>query len=436
MATNQSSPGVVIQERDLTTVSTIPTANVGVIAAPFTKGPVEEIVEITSERQLAERFGEPNESNYEYWFSAAQFLSYGGLLKTIRVNSSSLKNSVDTGTAPLVKNLQDYETNIETASNNFTWVARTPGDTGNSIGIFVTDAGADQVVVVPAPGSGNEHEFVADAAVSAASGAAGKVFKYSIVLTIDDIVGSFTPGSTTTISISGSNETINVLAYDAANKKLEIGLPSGGVTGIIADNQVITQGTNTCKVNVTIERKLLVALNKDSIEFAAADVVQDTNSTNITVSSVRDEYTEREYLPGVKWINVAPRPGTSLYANGVGGHRDEMHIILIDIDGGITGTVVALLERYIDVSKASDAKTSVGETNYYAEVIKQKSEFIFWAEHEGTLFAATASASDGGSWARQVQASLGKWADTSKSWNTGLIIQKPKKSPSSASAVL
>ena len=395
MATNQSSPGVVIQERDLTTVSTIPTANVGVIAAPFTKGPVEEVIEITSERQLAEKFGEPNESNYEYWFSAAQFLSYGGLLKTIRVNSSSLKNAVDTGTAPLVKNLQDYETSIEEASNNFSWVARTPGDTGNSIGIFVTDAGADQVVVVPAPGSGNEHEFVADAAVSAASGAAGKVFKYSIILTIDDVVGTFAPGSATTITIGGSAESVNVLAYDATNKKLEIGLPSGGVTGILADNQVITQGTNTAKINVTIERKLLVALNKSSIEFAASDVVQDTNSTNITVTSVRDEYTEREYLPGVKWINVAPRPGTSLYANGVGGHRDEMHVILVDIDGGVTGTVGALLERYIDVSKASDAKTSVGETNYYAEVIKQKSEFIYWAEHEATLFAATSSASDG-----------------------------------------
>ena len=79
-----------------------------------------EIIEITSERQLAERFGEPNDSNYEYWFAAAQFLSYGGLLKTIRVNASQLKNAVDTGTAPLIKNLQDYETSIETAANNFT----------------------------------------------------------------------------------------------------------------------------------------------------------------------------------------------------------------------------------------------------------------------------------------------------------------------------
>ena len=109
MAANQLSPGVVVQERDLTTITTLSTANVGVVAAPFELGPVEEIVEISNERGLVERFGKPNENNYEYWFSAAQFLSYGGVLKTIRVTSTSLKNAVDSGTAPLIKNLQDYE---------------------------------------------------------------------------------------------------------------------------------------------------------------------------------------------------------------------------------------------------------------------------------------------------------------------------------------
>ena len=60
MAANQSSPGVVIQERDLTTITTLTTANVGVyLLAPFESGPVEEIVEIASERELADRFGNP-----------------------------------------------------------------------------------------------------------------------------------------------------------------------------------------------------------------------------------------------------------------------------------------------------------------------------------------------------------------------------------------
>ena len=305
MAANQSSPGVVVQERDLTTVSTVSTANIGVMAAPFELGPVEEIVEVSSERQLAEQFGEPNDYNYEYWFTAAQYLAYGGTLKTVRVASSNLKNAVDTGSAPLIKNLQDYETTFETANNTFTWVARTAGAKGNSIGVFVTDAGADQIAVIPAPGSGNDPEFVADAAVSASSGASGKVFKYSILLTVESVVGDFTPGATTTISISGSNETVNVLSYDPTNLKLEIGLPGGGVTGIIAAGQTITQGTNTCDIATNgIERRLYIASDKGTVAFAASDSIQDTNSTAFSITSVRNEYAEREYLPGVKWINV------------------------------------------------------------------------------------------------------------------------------------
>ena len=403
MAANQSSPGVVIQERDLTTVSTISTANVGVIAAPFELGPVEEIVEIASERALAEQFGEPNDSNYEYWFTAAQYLSYGGTLKTIRVSSSNLKNAVDTGTAPLIKNLQDYETSFETANNSWTWAARTAGTKGNSIGIFVTDAGADQIAVIPAPGSGNEYRFAPDAAVSAASGAAGKVFKYAVRLTIDTVVGDFAPGATTTINIGGSQEGVDVLAYDPTNKYLEIGIPTGGVTGILADNQVITQGTNTAKINVGIERRLYIAKDKDKIDFAAADSVTDAASTAVAITSVRNEYAEREYLPGVKWINVAARPETSLYANSVGGHRDEVHVLVVDIDGSITGTVGALLERFVGLSKALDGKTSVGETNYYPEVLKQKSAYIYWGEHEATTFAATGTASDG-NWGQNASA--------------------------------
>ena len=94
MAANQLSPGVVVQERDLTTITSLSTANLGVIAAPFELGPVEEVVEVTSERDLTEKFGKPTDSNFEYWFTASQFLSYGGVLKTIRVNSAALKNAV------------------------------------------------------------------------------------------------------------------------------------------------------------------------------------------------------------------------------------------------------------------------------------------------------------------------------------------------------
>ena len=396
MAAAQNSPGVVFQERDLTTTSSVPSANVGVIVAPFAQGPVEEVTEIISERDLVERFGEPNDYNYEYWYTAAQFLSYGGLLKCIRVNNTALKNAVNGGTAPLIKNRDDYENNYYDAANTWDWVGRESGTLHNSIGIFVTDAGADHIAVLPAPSSGNEHEFVADAALTAASGAAGKVFKYSILLTVETVVGSFTPGTSTTINIGGSNEAVDVLAWDAANKKLEIGLPSGGVTGIIAAAQTVTQGTNTCDIATGgIERRLYIALDKGSIAFKAADAVADTNSTSVAITSVRSEYNEREYMPGLKWVNVAGRPGTTAYATDKGGHRDEIHVLIIDIDGGITGTPGQLLERFVGLSKASDAKTTTGEMNYYPQVILQKSQYVFWGEHETEVFNATATGSDG-----------------------------------------
>ena len=397
---NQLSPGVVIQERDLTAVTTPIGLNVGVLAAPFTKGPVEEIFEISTERDLATVFGEPNDYNYEYWFTASQFLSYGGVLKAIRLNASSLKNAVDAGTAPLIKNLQEYETTYESSnSNTFKFAARDAGALGNSLGLFVTDAGPDQIAVLPAPGTGNEWEFVEDGVVTAASGAAGKVYKYAIRLTVNTVVGTFVPGNTTTISISGSDEAVTVLAWDAGNKYLEIALPGGGVTGIIADGQTITQGTNTAVIATSgIERRLYIGKDAASIDFAAADAVVDTNSTSATISSVRDDYAEREYLPGSKWINVAARPATSLYANSVGGANDELHVLVVDIDGKISGNPGAVLERFIGVSKASDAKTSIGEVNYYKEVIKQQSTYVYWGAHEAAPFAGTAGNASAGDW--------------------------------------
>ena len=399
MAANLSSPGVVVQERDLTTITTLSTANVGVLAGPFEEGPVEEIVDISSERELAERFGKPNEYNYEFWYTASQFLSYGGVLKTIRVTSTALKNAVSSGTAALIKNLQNYETTYEAAANTFNWAARTAGSKGNSIGIFMTDAGSDQIINPGVPAT-NEWEFTKDQVLTAGtggSGATGKVFKYSIVVTVKDVVGDFNITDTATIN-TGSAENVVILAWDPANKKLELGLDSDGIGGVIGDDDVITQGTSTAKVNVTVERKLYVVLDKGSVEFAANDTFDDANSVEATVSSVRAEYPEREYLPGVKWVNVAPKPGTSLYANSVGGHRDEMHILVVDIDGKITGTTGALLERFIAVSKASDAKTSVGETNYYVEVIKQRSNYLYWGKHLAgatEVFAATGTESEG-----------------------------------------
>ena len=96
MASTQLSPGVVVLERDLTNVVNATVDNVAGIVGAFEKGPVEEVTTVTSEKELLSIFGKPNELNYEYWFSAAQFLLYGGTLRVIRAMNNALSNAIDT----------------------------------------------------------------------------------------------------------------------------------------------------------------------------------------------------------------------------------------------------------------------------------------------------------------------------------------------------
>jgi len=74
-------------------------------------------------------------------------------------------------------------------------------------------------------------------------------------------------------------------------------------------------------------------------------------------------------------------PGTSTYVSAAGGANDEMHIVVVDEDGLFSGTTGTVLETYPFVSKASDAKDSVGNSNYYRDVIWRKSKYIYWTDH-------------------------------------------------------
>lgn len=70
-------------------------------------------------------------------------------------------------------------------------------------------------------------------------------------------------------------------------------------------------------------------------------------------------------------------PGTSVYASGVNGANDEMHIIVLDEDGKFTGTSNTVLEKFAYVSKASDAKNDDGSSNYWVNVLNDRSRFIY-----------------------------------------------------------
>ena len=90
--------------------------------------------------------------------------------------------------------------------------------------------------------------------------------------------------------------------------------------------------------------------------------------------------------------NFDGAPGTSQYATDAGAIGDELHVAIVDEDGKFTGIAGQVIEAYSKVSKASDAKTEDGATNYYKEVINQQSAYAWWTAHSATMTNAGSAA--------------------------------------------
>ena len=123
----QLSPGVLVQETDLTNIIPAVATSIGATAIVCEKGPMDEIVTISSEKELVDTFGKPDGNTYEYWFTAANFLQYGNTLKVVRATTGNL-NACVSGSAIQIKNTQHYLDNFASGQANVgPWAARTAG---------------------------------------------------------------------------------------------------------------------------------------------------------------------------------------------------------------------------------------------------------------------------------------------------------------------
>ena len=233
----QLSPGVNVSEVDLTTVVPAVGTTTGGFAGNFAWGPVEEVISISNEIQLVDRFGKPDANTFQQFFTASNFLAYGSNLKVVRaanttsLNATANANTQISGTGLSVLNATDYELNHSTGTANTVFSAKYPGDLGNSIAISMVDA------------------------------------------------------------------------------------------------NTVFNGT----------------------------------------------WTYATEFPSV--------PATSDYAASKGITDDELHIVIIDTTGQISGTANTVLEKFGYVSKASDAKNSDGSSNYYRDVINSRSRYVWWLNH-------------------------------------------------------
>ena len=124
----QLSPGVLVTEKDFTSVVPGVASTIGAFVGDFQWGPAGEITTISSENMLVERFQEPVTSNAAGWLTAASFLAYGNNLKVVRVlDDDTATNAVASGSATLIKNSDDYVNNHSSGEgSNGMWAAKYP----------------------------------------------------------------------------------------------------------------------------------------------------------------------------------------------------------------------------------------------------------------------------------------------------------------------
>ena len=161
------SPGVDVNEIDLTNVIPAVSTSIGGYAGPFRWGPVNEIRTVSSEKELASLFGEPDAFFAESFFTASSFLKYGSTLKVVRSESSQQVTASSaivafTGTINNEEHFVELESSLDSG-----FYARYPGDLGNSIDVEVIDnttfGGSNNAALFDsAPGTDEYHIVVLD----------------------------------------------------------------------------------------------------------------------------------------------------------------------------------------------------------------------------------------------------------------------------------
>ena len=143
---NQLSAGVVVTEKDLTSVVPSVATTAGAFAGAFQWGPVGQVTTVDSENTLVERFGKPNDTTFQSFFTAANFLSYGNNLQLIRVvNQGTARNAVANAaaTAVIITNDDNYDATYADGSASVgEWAAKYPGELGNSLKVSIADGNA------------------------------------------------------------------------------------------------------------------------------------------------------------------------------------------------------------------------------------------------------------------------------------------------------
>ena len=366
MPLNLASPGIVVREVDLTIGRVDPVSgSVGALVAPFAKGPVDLPQLIENEDDLLDTFGRPYsvDKHYEHWMVASSYLAYGGTLRVSRADDAELKNAfVGAASSIKIKSTEHYEQlgYDENTISGATVAARNPGTWANGIKVAIIDGKADQILT----------------GISTTNVSVGMGFTAAVPS------GLTLPGAGTTSVLDGYFQGVIT----------EVG---SGQLSLKLVKHVSGLGSMT---NVDYQQNGVYALpNSGSVAIHTAGQSVAWGTTSYT--GEKDWFEDQSISLSVgtlEWDQLSNRPGTSEFAAARGGRFDEVHVVVIDDKGTVTGNAGTILEKHLNLSKAKDGEYSVGSPSYWRKYLYTNSEYIFGGSAPAGI-TTTAFSDDGAS---------------------------------------
>ena len=374
MPLNLASPGINVREVDLTNGRVDATSTrTGGLVAPFAKGPVETPELIETEADLLDTFGQPypKDNHYEYWYTASSYLAYGGVMRVIRADDEELKNGfIGAASSIKIKSGEDY-VNLGYNENTITGVvyaAKNPGSWSNGITVATIDGLGDQIITgittTSVLGYGSTVNPVAAIDLRVGYGITQAVPAGTVVAGAGatSLLDGYFKGQIT--EIGAGQVTVKLVSHVSA---------AGTETAVDYKAKSIYQFSETGALGIH-------TFTSAHYGKAVAGVVTDYTPT-VSYTGARDWFDNQSITLNngsvLAWNTFAEKPGTSSFAAARNSRFDEVHVLVFDDSGALTGNAGTILEKHFNMSKGKDAQFSAGTASYWRKVLEVGSENLF-----------------------------------------------------------
>lgn len=153
-----------------------------------------------------------------------------------------------------------------------------------------------------------------------------------------------------------------------------------GTISVTANSNVLTGIATKFTEQLTVGSWVSLTVSTVSTMYQVTAITSDTSAT------VTDKYaTTTASLTGTaKWEYYAlfsGKPVDSNQALSINASNDGLHMVVVDTGGLFTGIAGNVLEKFSNVSKASNALAFDGSSGYYKTVLNSGSSYIWWMDH-------------------------------------------------------